>query len=1698
MASRSPYEERILQSYNSVTFGRPVPSSNRPGYTGSSGHTSSSGKSGSKSSKDEDIEEDPIDKDETDPGMDEEEGGEEEDDSVTPSSWNEIQARFRNIGKSDNSGVWFGDTEAEPTEFELVTRILKIGETDDERARELFADYEDLKRTPGNPLYSPYENGSTIGSFKEYWGVDEFTADWIKEHDYLDQFYVLDDKGNPVKPKSTRSSSADVAYRYAAAMGKKSLSDADKAYFKVRDKQELQQKYGHLESEAAIDPYTDKPVRPGGRTDPDAMDAYMYYNLKKILPLQEQVNTAWKNMQTEIQWLVDSGYSDADIQKKLQNNPEYKVLNELYAMATEGTPAPLLEKLTYSPDKVHGVIFAARNGQVVGDHRSDFTMETVRYYQSIEQQKASNLNPKDDPTSAEWMPNHRTTSAALNELGRRGITNVGLDGLTEDEFASLAWMRNDSELQPFYEAIYRDRNNTILAESQYAALRRQADDIIAKHDDPEMAANQLLNLLHNGYEQWDAQKGSAVRYHFDALLAVDDGRLVGKPVGLVRPFDYRAEDMAAYVRQGVEKRMLVERAAREDAGAVEEILRIEAENADPKDALQKSAVYGKGPLENLADVIDAAEPGEQKHGIWKAFEAVKDAAFRTWDGLWSVALADELEDDGQRTIGFGVKGSFELNQDRYDKALELFRAQDEDGFKAVMQGMSDEDLDRLDPALADAVQMEKTDRAIKRNLQSAAADARGVQFVVEWLDGQGQTEEANAIVREMQRLQPFDAAGWSALREKVNPNYGERIRAAMESGDMASAAKLQAEALRVYDKMTGEQTLVLYQTLAQIAPEDIRKDPGLLASVGELEAALSKAVFFLQYRPNMEGERSGFEELVDAVVFDGNLRELQDNQGIGFWQSAAYAAGLGANRFYQGAAKAGRWAYRKWHALFEWIPGMPEFEETFIGKGMDAGIDALEGQSTAAHQYLLENATPVEMVGVNVGSSVVNTAAGMMVGTAASYGTMGAWASAEIPRTLQEVFAMERALNFFKMSGYTLVSGGEAGYESEKRGENALTQVLLALTNGYITHTTEKYSMGTVIDRIMDGTKGGIHKALTQQGKSVLARWGKAGLEMLNQLAFGGLREGLQENTESVLKDTATYLIAGEDPVKGDWAGYGTKRLNEFFYSMISGAFMQAASFPSESRSARVVNQQLREGGKVTPQFFALFARAYAEDMQDAEIMEKAREIRQEQEVQILTGEKLANGALEAAVDPEVEDRRQGLAQELDKAKGELEEVTQRERSASEAARQAFDEFMSNPNDADAGKRYGESMSLATELLRRKTEREAGVAGLEAQVAEMDAQRKEALDKRLEEVRQESRAEVEASGEGRKASQEGTPFSAEIQQIQAELDAAETDAKRRAEENASALEAAHNEAVLAEERYNANPTPENEAAMDIPGSARQLAFSLGDAIVPRAYAQGEVDSNHAAGATDSNGQQLGYLGVASEDAGTSRTPVMSGSASGRDLDAARNEATLAEQRYAEDPTPENEAAMKAAFDKVNALMEEREQSGEGEEDSRGRQNQMEPDRGSDGESEGAGDLIDGIKITDGKVGGKIPVDDYKTIRQSSNKNSDADSITLGKFTSGSDSYIARAGQNSSYFDMGSEFDTIRKNYGLSSSEMFDYFNRPFLDDAISSGKAIRFSHDPRLYEKGFLVDEWEYLKSTLNLTDADLVFEGGFWNVRLK
>ena len=144
---------------------------------------------------------------------------------------------------------------------------------------------------------------------------------------------------------------------------------------------------------------------------------------------------------------------------------------------------------------------------------------------------------------------------------------------------------------------------------------------------------------------------------------------------------------------------------------------------------------------------------------------------------------------------------------------------------------------------------------------------------------------------------------------------------------------------------------------------------------------------------------------------------------------------------------------------------------------------------------------------------------------------------------------------------------------------------------------------------------------------------------------------------------------------------------------------------------------------------------------------------------------------------------------------------------------------------------------------------------------------------------------------------------------------------------------------------------------------------------------------------------------------------------------------------------------------------------------------------------GAGGKAGKIVVIDGKVGGKIPLEEYNALRLSSVKNPGSDTLTLGKYADDASSYTARAG-DTTYFDMGSDWNKVMEEYSLNYEDMFEYFNLPVLDEAIEGGKTIQFSHDPRVFETGSLFDEWNYIKTSTGLTDANLVFKGGFWVVQ--
>lgn len=156
-------------------------------------------------------------------------------------------------------------------------------------------------------------------------------------------------------------------------------------------------------------------------------------------------------------------------------------------------------------------------------------------------------------------------------------------------------------------------------------------------------------------------------------------------------------------------------------------------------------------------------------------------------------------------------------------------------------------------------------------------------------------------------------------------------------------------------------------------------------------------------------------------------------------------------------------------------------------------------------------------------------------------------------------------------------------------------------------------------------------------------------------------------------------------------------------------------------------------------------------------------------------------------------------------------------------------------------------------------------------------------------------------------------------------------------------------------------------------------------------------------------------------------------------------------------------------------------------------------------SEGGGSTINGLNIIDGKVDGKIPLAEYEKYRVNSVHNIDSDTMTLGKYeptirvdgtkdfsVPGPGAYTVKAG-DTTYFSLGTEWDKITDTYGLDAAgqNMFDYFNKPALDDAVSAGKEIRFSHNPEAYGECALKWEWDYLQEKHGYFALEK--KGDFW-----
>ena len=105
----------------------------------------------------------------------------------------------------------------------------------------------------------------------------------------------------------------------------------------------------------------------------------------------------------------------------------------------------------------------------------------------------------------------------------------------------------------------------------------------------------------------------------------------------------------------------------------------------------------------------------------------------------------------------------------------------------------------------------------------------------------------------------------------------------------------------------------------------------------------------------------------------------------------------------------------------------------------------------------------------------------------------------------------------------------------------------------------------------------------------------------------------------------------------------------------------------------------------------------------------------------------------------------------------------------------------------------------------------------------------------------------------------------------------------------------------------------------------------------------------------------------------------------------------------------------------------------------------------------------------------IPTPVYREALARSVHHREASTVMLGRFIEGSEDSYERVAERSkaSYFSM-DDWHDIQVAYKLSNDDMYDAFNRPFLEDAVANGKTVQFTPDPPV-KGSSLEKEWNFM-----------------------
>ena len=477
----------------------------------------------------------------------------------------------------------------------------------------------------------------------------------------------------------------------------------------------------------------------------------------------------------------------------------------------------------------------------------------------------------------------------------------------------------------------------------------------------------------------------------------------------------------------------------------------------------------------------------------------------------------------------------------------------------------------------------------------------------------------------------------------------------------------------------------------------------------------------------------------------GALSETSDNEGIGTGKTIMMGLATGGDKFNDVLANIAGTLVTGYGYLVEgsnkvmnWlgIKGTIPMAEKLQQAGADVA-NHYDEKLQAQEQFMRENATTAEYIGYTAGSEAVKMAG---MGTVAQ-GIGAAASSVDKVATALEANKLATATKLLTMSPFVAESASAEFQDSIQKSDDFLTSVLSASIIGFATMATSDVGVLKNIEKMGKGALPEIVDVLASSPgvgvKAAVKRWGKGVLMYMGNLIKTGINEGFQEAFENVLGTSATAGLKGEE-FKFDRA-YRAELTRDAIMGAIGSFSSSIGVMPNYAESVIVANANAHKS-VLTPADVKAQMDAFANDLNNPEVMDAAKTAAAELAVGARTGELVAQGAL-GEIDTSA----------VDNAAAKLAEAEPAEQAANEAVARADEKFKANMADVAAANELMSAIDAQANAKKAADDARAELAAAQAEQAvatteAMNAVREQAkteVQKRFQEIRQFNYSDVD-------------------------------------------------------------------------------------------------------------------------------------------------------------------------------------------------------------------------------------------------------------------------------------------------------------------------------------------------------------------